>query len=215
MGTEVHSSILQRIESFKAMEHKDGKLYLVGIPFSLIPILTHALLNKILLEKSPKNWASILYQLGNFQGRLGINSINKKFGYAKTINDKVKLINFNLGQGEVTGLGSWKLIRADTKQKSFIFKGKSPIAEKYRNIFGIQREIIDYYMSGIFSGLLSETFGEPFASIENQCIATGKEFCELVVKPLKSLSKKEVKYYLKPDKLFKDLSKMVDYSKEV
>ena len=90
-------AILQRVLRFKALKHEQGgKLSLWGTPGVLNTNITESYLQR-LIEKvyGEKECMSIFYTLGVFQGRDAFRMISQRFGYAKTIPDKKKLLELS------------------------------------------------------------------------------------------------------------------------
>jgi len=187
-------AILQRVMRFKSIQHKNGKLLLWNIPAILIPAYSFIFLQRLMENDVGRRKASsVLYALGKFQSIQTFKMVSERFGYAKTINDKRKLLEFNTGQSEVAGLGTGKWIRIDLKNKVFILRGRSTIAEEYRRFFGLQKLPVDYFIRGClaaYAEAVSEA--ENLFCIETSCISMGKKHCEFVIKEKTSFDKNEV-----------------------
>ena len=62
----------------------------------------------------------VMYSMGKFQSHQGFKMIAERFGYAKSLPDKLKLLEFNLGQSDMIGLVKASVVRADFKKKHFM-----------------------------------------------------------------------------------------------
>jgi len=178
-------AIVQRVMKFKAIQHKDGKFLLWGIPCFISELYTFIYEQRLLEDElGVKKASSILYSMGQLQVEKSAKMITERFGYAKTITEKSKLADFNIGQSEMVGLGQFKFIRKDFGKGFFIVRGKSPIAEEYKRFFGIHKNHVDYLIRGMIGGMGNWLTGEKCLCLETQCIAMGKQYCEFLVKPV-------------------------------
>ena len=83
---------MQRVLRFKAIQHREGGVFLWGIPCFISQLYVYVYLQRLLEEEMGfQKTASILYNLGYFQAKEGMKMISERFGYAKTIPDKKKL----------------------------------------------------------------------------------------------------------------------------
>lgn len=186
------SPILQRVARFKAMEHKDGKFFIWNVPGLISQLYSVVYLQRNLeKECGLDKTMNALYSMGFFQAENGVKIINEKFGYAKTISDKKKLIEFNSGQAEMVGSGKMKLVRVDFQNNLFIIKMKSNIALEYKKFFGLQKNSVDHFVRGALSGLISPIIEKETLCIETKCVAMGNPFCEFVSKPLDDWDKND------------------------
>lgn len=192
MAFRLPPAILQKVLRFSAIKHEGGKFFLWEIPCFISELYTFVYLQRLLEDKLGQKGAhSILYNMGFLQAIKGIKMITERFGYAKSISDKDKLLEFNSGQGELVGTGRIKLVRKDYKKSIFISRISSPIAEEYKKFFGIQKNSIDCFLRGLAAGAFEGIIGKKMFSVETQCLATGKSYCEFVTKPMKSWSKED------------------------
>ncbi len=174
--------ILQRVLGFKAIEHKDGKIFIWGLGGSFIPYPTTIFLLRLLeKEFGQEKAANIFYTIGKIQGAQTFELITKKFGYAKTIREKSNLLRFNQGQSDVAGNGhiEWKII--DFEKNFFSAKGATPYAQEYLKLFGLQKNGVDFFMVGQAAGIIESVTNKKMNAFETQCVACGKQFCEAIV----------------------------------
>lgn len=184
--------------AFRSLQYKKGKLLLWSIPAILTPVYSNVFLQRLMeKELGTKKTQSIFYALGNFQSKQTFQMISERFGYAKSVNDKKKLLIFNTGQAEMAGLGIWEWIKIDLDNNILIAKGKSSFAEEYKKFFGLSPPV-DYIMRGHANAFAEETTGKKMFTVETMCIANGKPYCEIVCKPIESWDKN--------DALFKEQS---------
>ncbi|MBW2993521.1 4-vinyl reductase [Candidatus Woesearchaeota archaeon] len=187
------SRILERIMRFKALQWKEGKVLLWGIPGLIMATYVFIYLqHSIEKNYNRKQMMNIMYNLGEFQSKQAFKIMNKRFGYAKTLADKIKLIKLHLEWCPFVGLGISKIIKLDLKNKIFLIHGKSAIAEEYKKFFGIQKDnMIDHYIRGLLNSFIEELLKEKMFTVETRCIASGNAYCEFIIKPMKKWNKND------------------------
>jgi predicted hydrocarbon binding protein len=187
--------LLERVLRFRAIQHKEGRVTLWGIPATINQSYSNVYLQKLIEKKyGAKECTNIFYSLGVFQGRAAFKMISDRFGYAKTFQDKKKLLKFELGQGIVTGHGIFNWIRMDFNKNVFISKGISPHAEEYKRFFGIQKNPVDHFLRGVGSAYIEEVIGKGTFCVESKCIARGDKYCEFMIKSLESWDRSDSKF---------------------
>jgi len=185
-------TIMQRVMRFKALKNEEGTLTLFGKPCLIMPIDTILYTMKLMeneLGVDKTKW--IWYHVGKFQAIAGFKMINERFGYAKTLSEKKKLLDFNTGQTQILGLGAYTYRRMDFENNYFIGEGKSPFADEYKKIFGIQKEPVDYFLNGACAGAVETTIEKEVVSIETKCAAQGKNVCQFVMRPANKWEKSD------------------------
>jgi len=193
MGFKPPPAILQRIMRMRSVKYTDdGGVKLWGIPAGFFMMYAEVYLQR-LMEKQlgAKKASSLLYGYGSLQSGQGFKMISKRFGYAKTIPDKVNLLKFNTGQAEVAGRGKYKWLKIDFDKEIFISKGTSTTAKEYKRFFGTQKQPIDHYMRGGANAYVELTTGKKCFTAETMCIATGDKYCEFVTRPIEKWDKKD------------------------
>ncbi|MFH1249201.1 MAG: V4R domain-containing protein [archaeon] len=185
------SPLLQRVIRLKAIKHKDGKLTLWNIPGLLSALYVTVYQQRLMEKLHAKEAANILYNLGRFQAIQGFRMTAKHFGYAKSIESKRRLLEFNTGQSEIVGTGKYKWIKMDFEKNLFLVVGKSTLAEEYKRFFGIQKMPVDHFMRGQGAGYIEELTGKKMLCVETKCIAMGHEYCEFVIKQFGEWDKKD------------------------
>src|SRR3989338_2027071 len=192
-----YAHLLEKMLRFRAFKWKDGKVLIFGMTGAFHLLYVDIFAQKIMERDAGKRKTmEFYYTLGRFQAIQGVKIVNKIFGYIKTIKDKKRLIELNIGQFAVLGVGSFKIKTLDFNKDLFIFSGKSAIAEEYKKFFGLQKESIDNYIRGGLAGLIESIIDKPVTCIEASCISQGKLFCNFIVKT-------NEKWDLK-DKIFKE-----------
>ena len=202
-------AILQRVMKFKAIKHKDGKFLLWDIPCFISELYTFIYLQRLIEDgMGSRKASSIIYSMGFLQAGKGLKMVVDRFGYAKTIQDKKKLMDFNLGQSEMVGIGSLECVRADFEKEVFIFRGRSPIGEEYRKFFGTQRAPVDHFLRGCLGSMVEWVTKKRCLCIETQCVAMGKRYCEFVVKPVPGWDRKDPLYSNQSVEKVKDMKEL-------
>jgi predicted hydrocarbon binding protein len=185
-------AILQKVMKFKAIQHNEGKVLLWGIPCFISELYIFIYLQRLLEnELGQKKAASMLYSLGQLQAEEGTRMITERFGYAKSIQDKRKLIEFNLGQGEMVGAGRSEIVRLDFDEEVMVIRCDSPIAGEYKRFFGPQKKPVDHFIRGMLDGMGGLVTSKERLCVEAQCIASGKQYCEFIIKPLERWDKND------------------------
>ncbi len=185
--------IVQKVVAFKAIKHEeDGGLSLWGIPIVLndlkLEVITQNLMGK---EFGEKKVMEVLYNLGKLQAVNAVKTVMEKYGYAKSIPEKKKSIEFNVGQLAMIGRGQYETIKCDLIKNIVIFKGKSPFATRYKQIFSLQKKAVDFLARGLLAGGTEYLIGKKVLCIETKCIANGKPSCEFTVKPVEDWDKND------------------------
>jgi predicted hydrocarbon binding protein len=190
MSLNLPPPILQKVAKFKAMQHKDGKFLIWGVPCFISELYVFIYLYKLLEDKyGYKEASSILYSMGYLQAQQGILMVNKRFGYAKTIQDKSKLLDFNMGQSEMVGAGKFEWLRKDFTQNTFIVKASSSFADEYKRFFSGQKNPVDHYARGELAALVTSVVEKECICVETRCMALGNSYCEFLIKPIESWKK--------------------------
>ena len=172
------SGFLQRILIAKLFTYKDGRLLLMDVPCYLWSLNVLVLMHRFLEDEFGQQGRSILFKVMETQCILAAKMTQKRFGFSG-----LKAIKMQLEQGEMIGGGETELIRADVKKPEFIVKVKSTFAEEYKNTFGLRQHPVDDMILGAYTGLFQEQTGnKKLVCIETQCIATGKPYCEFVIR---------------------------------
>ncbi|HLC98682.1 MAG TPA: 4-vinyl reductase [Candidatus Nanoarchaeia archaeon] len=191
MGFKAPPSIMQKVMRFKALKYEEGgTLTIWGNPCSLIPLYIQIYFHKLAAKSTSDDelkW--MLYHTAKFQTSIGFRIINERFGYAKTMQEKKQLLEFNTGQTEILGLGTWKFVRMDFDNNIFIVEGHSPYAVEFKRFFGMQKEPIDYFFCGSCAAAVETIIGKPMLAIESKCIAKGDKQCSFIIKPVNKWDK--------------------------
>lgn len=186
------SLIIERVIRFKEFKHDRGKFLVFGIPGNMSANYVNIFLWRLLEKKfGKKKTMEVLYNVGKFQALQGINIFNKRFGFAKKITNKKKLLEFGLKNFAFVGAGTFEIKRADIENLFFIITGKSNFAEEYKRFFGPQKAHYDDAMRGAFAGTVEAIFGKKVFCVKTRCISQGKPACEFVIKPLEKWNKND------------------------
>jgi hypothetical protein len=206
--------ILQRVMRMKAIKIENGQFSLWGIPGTINTFFSVAYFQRLLEDRIGLPQAhNIFYSMGYLQAENGTEMVMKRFGYADSIPDRKKLMEFNSGQAEMTGLGQIEFVREDFKNNIFILKVSSGFAREYKRVFGMQKYCVDAYLRGSIDGGISPVVGTEMFTVETQCIVQGKPYCEFLMKPLKSWEKSDKFFkaqYVKREKTLKELGAKIE-----
>lgn len=182
MTIKLPSGILEKTKRFKELRHENGKVYLWNYTALIDPLITQAYYVR-LLEKlcGREEINKARYFAGKIQAIKGLEIINQKFGYAKTIPGKKKLFYFNAGQSEILGFGKYKWT-LDFRKNYFVGTTRSPFAEEYMKMWGTQKAPVDHWFMGAWAGCAEAITKKKMVCVETRCIAKGNTICEFVVK---------------------------------
>ncbi|MFZ5955866.1 MAG: V4R domain-containing protein [Nanoarchaeota archaeon] len=185
--------LVSKVQGLKELKYdSEGSLLLWNTSVIISPVQVNLIKTKLYEEFSETESNKIEYFVGKIQAKTGMQIINKKFGYAKTISDKKKLVIFNNGQFELLGQGRFKIVKQDVKTGTVVTKTKSQYAREYKTLFGVQKKSVDYFMAGLWAGTIEQIYGKTSACIETQCIAKGDEECEFLIKSIENFNQNEV-----------------------
>ncbi|MDP2749345.1 MAG: 4-vinyl reductase [Nanoarchaeota archaeon] len=184
--------ILKRVLGFKSIVHKEGSLYIWGIPMYFEVMSTRAAQQKIMVDEFGREEASsIIYSMGKLTSYNALKTFNEKFGVAKTIPDKKKLLQYNTGQLDIIGAGKFEWSVMNFDKVHFVMRGNSAFAEVYKKSFGIQKHHVDFFIRGQVDAAVKYLTGKDVLAIETSCIAKGKKYCEFVIKERKKWDLKD------------------------
>ena len=187
------------------------------MPSTINPIIIQIYYQKLIeMHCSKKEADRIWYYAGKSQARLGSDLVDKKYGYSKSLKSKKKILELDIGQPEIVGMGKFDLMRADFKNNIFISRCRSsPYAEVYKMFFGLQKECVDFWLMGIWAGGIEPIVNEKLVCFETNCVAKGDKYCEFIIKPVKAWGKKDYlmkkySYLLEEEPSLKDLGARFD-----
>jgi hypothetical protein len=172
--------ILKKTLAHQSLEFKNGELSVWGIPTVLFPMNTYLLFEKSMMERFGPDAKDIIYYLQKKQAYGGMAVLQKQFGYK----DIKQVISFQLETGALMGVGVVTLTRFDSDAKVAHVKiFPNPLANLYLKLFGLSQKPVDIFTRGGMAGIFSYAFNEDMVAIETQCLAMGKPFCIIEVRP--------------------------------
>jgi len=96
------------------------------------------------------------------------------------------------------GYGTAEIIKFDFEKKVVICRFyNSPIANRYKEIFGSPNFPVDAITLGLFAGSYGTLFNNDYDAIETKCVALGDPYCEFVFAPTEELERIKEKLKLK------------------
>jgi predicted hydrocarbon binding protein len=186
-------AIIQRVLRFKSMKYTDGGgIKLWGIPAEFFMMYAEVYLQRLIeKEFGVKKASSLIYAKGSLQAGQGFKMISERFGYAKTIPDKKKLLEFNIGQTAMVGMGKSEWIKMDFENEVFVFKCNSTTAREYKRFFGTQKQSVDHFLRGGVNAYVEQALKKKTFTVETKCIAMGDKCCEFIIKPIDKWNKND------------------------
>ena len=182
MALSLPPPIIQKVARLRALQYKGSDLVLWDTPCILTPIQMEVYKNFILLKEFGSKCRPLQYLIAKLQAKTGVKIVNEKFGYADTLLDKKRLLDFNVGQFELLGHGKVDIIKLDFESLEFIFKTSSTYAQEYKSLVGLQKFPVDFTMAGLAAGCLEGVCGKQMFCLETRCIA----------KPIDKWNKKQI-----------------------
>ena len=144
------------------------------IPKFLSPLFSYVVLQEMLRLKCGHVSNELIFKIGKSVGKeltKRIISINKN-------KSKSRIIDFFLKEMENLGFGKSKLVRFNSDKKTCVISNISnPIAKQYKKTFGQSQEVVDYFISGAYSGCLSNILNVDCFFIEKNCTAMNDSAC--------------------------------------
>ena len=149
------------------------------MPQMILPLDSFVLLQNTLKRLEGSKVNQFFYLSGKIFGKNLLNEQIKRLGFKKDISS----FQHNLRELELSSMGKSDLIKFDVKNKKVIIKNSnSPLANRYMRLFGVQKEPVDHYLRGIYTGIAEVILDCEMASIESKCIARGDGACLIEIK---------------------------------
>jgi predicted hydrocarbon binding protein len=171
--------LITRVVGFKAISFDGSHIFLWGVPMILLPADTIVLLqNRLEKEFGKKEIFSVMFGLGKLQGKNGTNILLKRYNITPTGKD----LSFFLEQTGLVGMGKLepheKIVEEQLKEKFYRARDlNSPEAMQYKEMFGIQKTGVDFFLNGLITGGCEALFGGNLVGVEKECIACGNDKC--------------------------------------
>ena len=144
------------------------------LPKFLSPIFSFVVLHKILYLKLGETYNEFLFKTGKSLGK-SIAEKLKDFGAHK---QKSELIRFFLKEFENLGFGHCKIKLLNVEASTCVISNlTNPISKQHKRTFGIQKEAVDFFIAGLYSGGLSKILNKDCFFIEKECISRNENSC--------------------------------------
>lgn len=160
------SDIFKRLRS-------SSSILTLNFPKYVPPLFSIVVFQKVLAIHSAKKSNELLFKIGKGLGKLISHSVKKSLATAST-----GIIKACLNEMEYMGLGKSEVLVLKPSNKFIIIKNLSNTwAKQYKKTFGRQSKNIDFFISGVYSGIFSILFKNGCYFKEKECIAKGDESC--------------------------------------
>ena len=157
---------------------KDGILSLFNLPGRLTPSSTLILEEELGKKLFGEKFLAFKYFLGEIQGKMGSNLMYKTYGFKKDI----KSIKMSNQHSELIGTGKISLLRL-TEKSAIIEIKNNPFSHKYKDLNGLQKESVDYFLSGIMGGAYIVHLDNPHVfCVKEKDVAKGDKKCIFHIK---------------------------------
>ncbi len=174
------------------------------IPKFLAPLFSYVLVERLLLIRLKDNGSEILFKIGKSLGK----TITQKIISMHKNKPGPLVVRQFLNEIENLGFGHCEIRHLNIEGKACIICNLSnALAKQYKKTFGIQSNPSDFFLSGLYSGCLSQVLKADCYFIEKKCVAKNDQACifqSSLISPFKSglFSQKELDDALKWDKLY-------------
>lgn len=177
---EDKTEILKKTIGHHSLEFKDGEFSIWGVPSMITPLNTYLMLENMAVQKFGKDFTDLIYYVAKRQTISGMEILHKHYGFK----EMKKAVELELQTSAMIGVGVCSLMRYDEQNKHAIIKiTPNPLAKMYLKVFGLAKQPVDNWSRGSLSGIFTYAFGANVEALETQCVAMGKPYCLIEVKP--------------------------------
>jgi predicted hydrocarbon binding protein len=157
------------------IEYKEGGIVsLLGMNCLITPIDMTLWLYQILFKKYGGKVNEIFYNTGINFGKKSSEFLFKEFNLKSNNIQHIKMA-FELPG--LFGLGHVNVLKLDINNHNFLIRVSNSPATQYKELFGLSKIKMDYFLAGIFSGILESIFNIKFNVIEDVCAVSGAKYC--------------------------------------
>lgn len=139
-------------------------------PSFITPLFSYVILKKIVNLAQPGLFDAYEY----FLGRVYAQRLCTLYTQAGTTG--MRMVNKVLDEFKEKGFGTTKIVLLN-KQNILIKNINSSIAKQYSKSFHEDKKCADYYLAGIYSGVLSAYFKEEISISEEKCVCKNSPEC--------------------------------------
>jgi predicted hydrocarbon binding protein len=169
------SEFFYHMISYGGFSFEDGVMRVWGDPSLFTPAKSFVLYYRFLRDEIGKDADDLFYWIGRLYGRNSSVMLMKKFGF----NPK-KLPDFINGATQ-DGFGyievSPRFLISDKVVDGDITGVNSTFALRYKDMFGPQKDPVDFYMLGLLTGGSEPLFNRPFDGVERRCMVQDGPDC--------------------------------------
>jgi len=164
--------LLARQASFEA-----GEIKILEKHFYMQPIFDIVAFQHDGKKEFGKKMLKIMYENGASTGRDTVEHFKRVLGVKKN-----QLLDLWIDWVNMYGIAQLEIVDINEKKlEARVRSKKSSFAREYMNRYGIQKEPVDYILSGAIAGFFSKYFGKDVKCKETNCIARGEKTCQFVV----------------------------------
>ncbi len=151
-----------------------SKIIASSFPKYIPPLFSVVALQKALTIISRDMLNELLFKLGKSLGKL----IASEFKRSKTNINKIELIKFSLNEMSYMGFGKSEAFVFKPEKKQVVIKNlNNPWAKQYKRSFERQNKVMDFFISGVYSGIFSLALNKDCFFEEKLCISNGDNLC--------------------------------------
>ncbi|MFH1317076.1 MAG: hypothetical protein ABII01_06155 [Candidatus Woesearchaeota archaeon] len=176
MGNRI-IKFIYNILRFNEIKFSEGLLHLSSLPYTYFEVQSFSDYLLFIQNEFDEQYKKIIYEIGRNQGKMGALIIIKRFGFI--FKGSYKMF---IEQSDLIGYGSAELYSVNEEKKEYKIRiTNMPIALK-ANQSKKSKEVMNFYFSGLISGVLETIHKKNFYTIETQCLGRGDKSCNFVCK---------------------------------
>jgi predicted hydrocarbon binding protein len=153
---------------------KKGVVSVLGLNALITPIDIIEMSYYIFFKKYGPTVSSIYYESGRNTSKKMTENLFQQYNLSKNKMDHIKMAFEQIG---LIGLGKVEITRFDSNSHKYSFRLFNSPGTHYKQLFGNQKEPVDFFVAGFFSGVLEYIYGLEFQVIETNCVVSGSTCC--------------------------------------
>ena len=157
------------------IEYKEGGVVsLLGMDCLITPVDMTIWLYRILFKKYGDKVNDVFYETGLTFGKKSTEYLFNEFDLKKNNISNIKMAFEMPG---LFGLGHVTVLKLDMNNHNYLIRVGNSSAIQYKELFGLSKIKMDYFLAGIFSGILEYIFDLKFDVKEDVCAVSGAKYC--------------------------------------
>lgn len=171
--TELSIAIKRHYGDNHIKYEKGGEVVLFGMDCLITPIDMANWLYFVLRENYGPSIDDEFYKAGQMLGQESTKGLFAEFKLQKNL----KNIKMAFEQPGLYGLGHVTPMKVDTSNGRYFLRVSNTPGVHHKELLGLTKEKIDYFLAGMFSGIINEITGKDVTIKEETCSASGASHC--------------------------------------